>query len=85
MVQGSHRPLTPQHRPSACSGTKAQAAVLPQKPGPGHLEVQTSCLREDAAGGSRGDKKMPGLVVRPRELRAQGSVSPQKTKGCEDT
>ena len=73
-------------------GTKAWATELSWRPG--HLEGQTSCLREDVARESKCDKKMWGLVVQPRELRAQAVKGQQenwalwylrKTKGCKDT
>lgn len=97
--QGSHYCLSPQPRPGFSHrpgtrrvlGTKAWATELSWRPG--HLEGQTSCLRVDAARESKCDEKMWGLVVQPRELRAQAVKGQQenwalwylrKTKGCKD-
>lgn len=52
--------LSPPPRPGfrGALGTKAQAAELSWRPGPGHLEGQASCLREEGARRSMCDKKM---------------------------
>lgn len=93
MVPGEPPPSDPSAQAWRLPSGQALGTLWCQGPGSSasseartsHLEIQTSCLREGAAQGSRGGKKMLGLVVRPRELRAQavrglGSVSPQKNQ-----
>lgn len=50
---------------------RPRAVELSWRPGPGHLEGQSSCLREDVARRGKSGEKIRGLVVGPRELQAQ--------------